>query len=132
MLIFTSCGWFWDEISRIESVQIMRYAARAMQLARATSGVDLEPHFMEILEGAPSNSREFRNGKDVYLALVEPDVVANARGWTRGKRMEMTGGRFVADRSESMERRASPLGLRETKHGDTHARDVSSFALRRR
>jgi hypothetical protein len=79
MLMFTSCGWFWDEISRIETVQVLRYAARAMQLANAAAGVDLEPQFNRILEKAASNSPDFRNGSDVYTALVKPDVVANAR-----------------------------------------------------
>ena len=42
MLMFTSCGWFFDEISGIETVQVMMYAARAMQLANEVLGVDLE------------------------------------------------------------------------------------------
>ena len=33
LLMYTSCGWFFSEISGIETVQIMKYAARAMQLA---------------------------------------------------------------------------------------------------
>src|SRR5690606_19881857 len=34
MLMFTSCGWFFDEISGIETYQVLQYAARAMQMAR--------------------------------------------------------------------------------------------------
>jgi len=75
MLIFTSCGWFWDEISRIETVQILRYAARAMQLARAATGADLEPQFVRMIEAAPSNNHQFRNGGGVYQMLVKPAVV---------------------------------------------------------
>ncbi|MCG8429658.1 MAG: DUF3536 domain-containing protein, partial [Candidatus Omnitrophica bacterium] len=55
MLMYTSCGWFFDEISGIETVQIMQYAARAIQLAREVAGVVLEDTFESLLERAPSN-----------------------------------------------------------------------------
>ncbi len=78
MLMFTSCGWFWDEISRIETVQIMRYAARAMQLARAATGADLEPQFVKMIEAAPSNNHRFRNGARVYQVEVKSAMVEDA------------------------------------------------------
>ena len=55
LLMFTSCGWFFAELSGIETVQVMKYAARAIQLARDAAGVDLEPAFVEALARAPSN-----------------------------------------------------------------------------
>jgi len=78
MLMYTSCGWFWDEISGIETVQILRYAARAMQLAISTAGVNLKPEFLGRLERAPSNLQQFRSGKGVYTLLVEPEAVSGA------------------------------------------------------
>jgi alpha-amylase/alpha-mannosidase (GH57 family) len=75
MLMFTSCGWFWDDISGIETVQIMRYAARAMQLARASTGADLEPQFVRMIEAASSNDHRFLTGGGVYRMLVKPAVV---------------------------------------------------------
>ena len=45
MLMYTSCGWFFDEISGIETVQVMQYAARAMQLADEVSGQSLENEY---------------------------------------------------------------------------------------
>ena len=75
MLMFTSCGWFFDEISGIEGVQVMQYAARAMQLAREVSGRDLEPDYIKILEKAPSNIEEFENGGKVYEKFVKPIVL---------------------------------------------------------
>ncbi len=66
LLMFTSCGWFFDEISRIEPVQIMRYAARAMDLAKLVYGVDLEPEFLKILAEAPSNVPELHDGAKIY------------------------------------------------------------------
>lgn len=66
LLMFTSCGWFFDEISRIEPVQIMRYAARAIELARILTGRDLEPDFMRMLAEAPSNVPELQDGGKIY------------------------------------------------------------------
>ena len=73
MLSYTSCGWFFDDISGIETVQIMRYAARAMQLALEVSGQDLEPRFLEMLEKAPGNV--FENGKKAYETSIPPSKV---------------------------------------------------------
>jgi hypothetical protein len=75
LLMFTSCGWFFDEISGIETVQVMMYAARAMQLAHDLFGVDLESDFMKILEKAPSNIPEFHDGARVYSIFVKPKIV---------------------------------------------------------
>lgn len=50
MLMFTSCGWFFDDISGLEATQIMTYAARVVQLAREVSGRDLETDFLALLE----------------------------------------------------------------------------------
>ncbi len=66
LLMFTSCGWFFDEISRIEPVQIMRYAARAIELAKKLFNIDLEPEFLKILAQAPSNVPELQDGAKIY------------------------------------------------------------------
>jgi alpha-amylase/alpha-mannosidase (GH57 family) len=76
LLMYTSCGWFFAEISGIETVQILKYAARALQLAREVSGEDLEPQFVEALAQAPSNVPEMGNGARVYETLVKPSVVS--------------------------------------------------------
>ncbi len=72
MLMFTSCGWFFDEISGIETTQVMLYALRAMQIAQERTGLDLEPKFMQQLEEAPSNIPTYGNGARVFEALVKP------------------------------------------------------------
>lgn len=74
LLMYTSCGWFFDEISGIETVQIMQYAARAMELHRRLGGHDLEPEFLALLAKAPSNIKQFQNGADVYLQYVKPQA----------------------------------------------------------
>lgn len=75
MLMYTSCGWFFSEISGIETVQIMKYAARAMQLAARFTNEDFETHFKDILSQAKSNIAEFGTGKDIYERFVKPSVV---------------------------------------------------------
>src|SRR5262245_5854735 len=75
MLMFTSCGWFFDEISGLETTQVMKYAARAIQLAECSSAVDLEQDFLKILRKAGSNFSEHENGAEVYLKFVKPSKV---------------------------------------------------------
>ena len=70
LLMFTSCGWFFDEISGIEPVQILQYANRGLQLAQIYYGHDLEPQFLEILEKAPSNLADLDSGRHVYEKFV--------------------------------------------------------------
>jgi alpha-amylase/alpha-mannosidase (GH57 family) len=75
MLMYTSCGWFFDDISGIEAVQIMHYASRTIQLAKEVQGGDFEPEFMSILEQAPTNTKGPANGKEVYEAFVKPSSI---------------------------------------------------------
>jgi hypothetical protein len=74
LLMFTSCGWFFAELSGIETVQVMKYAARAVQLARDATGVDLEPGLEGALARAPSNRKAYGDGREVYERLVKPSV----------------------------------------------------------
>ncbi len=74
MLMYTSCGWFFTEISGIETVQIIQYAARAIEIAREVSGNDLEPEFLNRLELALSNVPEYKTGRGVYEKLVKPQA----------------------------------------------------------
>lgn len=75
MLMYTSCGWFFSEISGIETVQIMKYAARVIQLLKDFSRKDFETPFLEILSEAQSNIPEFGNGKDIFERFVRPSIV---------------------------------------------------------
>jgi alpha-amylase/alpha-mannosidase (GH57 family) len=70
LLMYTSCGWFFDELSRPEGTQILRYAARAIELAGDVAGVQLEKSFVKKLAAAPSNVDLFQNGAEVYRQLV--------------------------------------------------------------
>ncbi len=75
MLIFTSDAWFFDDVSNVETVQGLQYAARTMQLLRDVSGEDLEPDFLAVLSEARSNVPRHKNGAVVYDKLVRPAVV---------------------------------------------------------
>jgi len=74
MLMYTSCGWFFDEISGLETTQCLQYAARAIALARHF-GRELEEEFVADLEKAPSNLPEYRDGRGVWEKCVRPAVV---------------------------------------------------------
>jgi alpha-amylase/alpha-mannosidase (GH57 family) len=75
LLMFTSCGWFFEEISRPEGVQVLRYAARAIELAGEVSGVDLEPEFLGRIALAPSNINDFEEGATLYEKLVKTSQI---------------------------------------------------------
>jgi alpha-amylase/alpha-mannosidase (GH57 family) len=72
MLMYTSCGWFFDEVSGIETTQVMQYACRVIQLAKQVSDKDLEPEFIHRLASAPSNVHSLENASQVYLKYVQP------------------------------------------------------------
>ncbi len=72
MLMYTSCGWFFSELSGLETVQVIQYAGRALQLAEEVSGSGLEERFLERLERCDSNLPEHRSGRDIYEKFVRP------------------------------------------------------------
>lgn len=70
ILMYTSCGWFFDEISGLETNQILQYANRAIYYAKQVGGLDLHDEFIARLAQAPSNVYE--NGAVSYQKFVEP------------------------------------------------------------
>jgi alpha-amylase/alpha-mannosidase (GH57 family) len=72
MLMYTSCGWFFDELSGGETVQVMQYAGRAMQLAQEILNKDIELRFLKLLEEAKSNITRLGNGRRIYEKFVKP------------------------------------------------------------
>lgn len=75
MLMYTSCGWFFDEVSGIETTQIMQYACRAMQLVSQISDYNLEMEFRKRLEEVPSNVPGLQNATNVYTKFVLPSKI---------------------------------------------------------
>jgi alpha-amylase/alpha-mannosidase (GH57 family) len=66
MLMYTSCGWFFNDVSGIETIQVLQYAGRVAQLAERLFGESLEQELLERLEGAESNIPEMNNGRVIY------------------------------------------------------------------
>jgi alpha-amylase/alpha-mannosidase (GH57 family) len=72
-LMYTSCGWFFDDISGIETVQVIAYAARVLQLAQQVFGeqaAPLEPAFLARLAQARSNVASAGDGALIYKNSV--------------------------------------------------------------
>jgi hypothetical protein len=78
LLIFTSCAWFFDDLARIEPVQVLKYAARAIELS-GTEAARLEAEFVRRLAGAQSNDAAEGSGADIYLKRVKPRVPHEVR-----------------------------------------------------
>jgi hypothetical protein len=76
--IFTSCAWFFDDIGGLEPIEVLRYAARAIELA-GPAGVALEQAFVARLADARSNDPSVGTGRDVYLKMAKPKLDQLAR-----------------------------------------------------
>ncbi len=74
MLMYTSCGWFFDELSGIETVQIIQYAGRVIQLAEELFEQAFESPFLDRLEQARSNIPEYGDGRCIYERFIRPSV----------------------------------------------------------
>ena len=75
MLMYTSCGWFFDELSGIETTQVIQYAARTLQLYEELFDESIEEAFLEKLEQAKSNLPENKDGRTIYEKFVRPAMV---------------------------------------------------------
>ena len=79
LLMYTSCGWFFDELSGLETVQVIHYAARALGLAPECNRHELELGLIERLRTAKSNLAEHGDGALIYEKWVKPAFVDNER-----------------------------------------------------
>lgn len=75
MLMYTSCGWFFDDLAGIETVQVIMYAGRAIQLARELFGNDYETGFLARLALARSNDPAEGDGRTLYERKVRPAMI---------------------------------------------------------
>jgi alpha-amylase/alpha-mannosidase (GH57 family) len=72
LYMFTSCGWFFDDISGIEAIQVLMYAKKAIELCEPFSNEELEKGLMDYLKKAISNDQRYGNGLEVYNKKVLP------------------------------------------------------------
>ena len=79
MLMYTSCGWFFADVSDIGTIQILRYCDRAMQLAEDLFEEDFRTELLSKLEEGRSNVERFDNAREVYEYFVTPARVEKER-----------------------------------------------------
>lgn len=79
MYMYTSCGWFFTEVSGIETTQILQYACRTIYYARQVAKVDLQDEFITRLAKAKSNLVEHKDGAEIYRKFVLPVEVSLER-----------------------------------------------------
>jgi len=72
MKMFTSCGWFFADICGLEAMQVLKYSAKAIDLAKEFMEEDIESRFVETLARAKSNFASEGSGADIYLARIKP------------------------------------------------------------
>ena len=122
--LFTSCGWFFDDIDRLEPLQIMRYAARAIDLAGAAGPV-LEARLLDTLANAIGNDPRSGSARDIYLAKAKPkhspftSIVA-AQAFARA-----AGVGAPRARSSEVEWNDDRVTIRERRTGREHHFDVA-------
>ena len=75
MLMYTSCGWFFDDPTGPETVQVLQYAGRAAQLSEQLFGANHEEQLLRRLEKMQSNIAEFGNGRKIYERFVRPAML---------------------------------------------------------
>ena len=73
--MYTSCGWFFNDLAGIETILILQHAARTIQLAEELIGQGIEGKFLQHLSMAKSNLPEMGRGDQVYQRLVKPRQV---------------------------------------------------------
>lgn len=72
VLMYTSCGWFFNDISGIETIQVLKYAGRALDLMEQLGLPSVGGRFLDMLSAAKSNRPELGSGADIYRRFVEP------------------------------------------------------------
>ena len=72
LLMFTSCGWFFSDLAGIETIQVLRYAARVLDLQNKLGFEPPRQKFLELLANAKSNRPEKGNGAEIFTRFVEP------------------------------------------------------------
>ncbi|MGH7595081.1 MAG: DUF3536 domain-containing protein [bacterium] len=143
-LMYTSCGWFFTELSGIETVQVIQYAGRAVQLAEminpALRGV-FEARFLADLKKARSNHHDYKTGEGVYKKIVKPALVSFLRLVnTHAIRTLFAGARaqehiyhYAINRTDLVEKRTEEttlmIGRAEVQSGITMEKRAYAFAL---
>jgi alpha-amylase/alpha-mannosidase (GH57 family) len=73
LLMYTSCAWFFSEVSGIETIQVLQYASRAIQLAESASHSRISDKFESLLAEIPSNIDTYGTALQIYQQKVLPN-----------------------------------------------------------
>ncbi|HUK13786.1 MAG TPA: DUF3536 domain-containing protein [Thermoanaerobaculaceae bacterium] len=124
MLMYTSCGWFFDDVSGIETVQVLQYAGRALELGQEFTGEPLEARLLALLARAPSNLAEHGAADAIFRKLVQPARAGLARIAAQEALAGSFGGggRSPAHRVECTEQRRLAAGRASLRLGRLAAR----------
>lgn len=76
MFSLTSCGWFFNDISRIETQQNLKYALKAITIAEELGYKGIEKGFISLLQMAKSNFKEIANGEKLYKTYIRPSLIS--------------------------------------------------------
>ncbi len=79
LLMYTSCGWFFADLAGLETLQVLKYSARALQLGQNFTSEPIEPAFLDRLADAQSNIAAEGNGRQIYEQRIKPVVVDFAK-----------------------------------------------------
>jgi hypothetical protein len=72
--LFTSCGWFFDDLAGIESLQVLRYAAHALELLER-EGKERKEGFLRRLQKGRSNEKPSRDGATLFRTEEEVRLI---------------------------------------------------------
>jgi len=111
MLMYTSCGWFFNDVSGIETIQILQYAGRVVQLAKKRFDRDLEPEILARLRNAKSNDPEAGDAAAIWERSVRPAMVDLPR----------VAAHYAV---------AAPFGIHDAEDASVHCYDVRRVAAR--
>lgn len=79
LLMYTSCAWFFDDISGIETTQVLQYADRAIQLTESETNHRLEQEFLQRIAKAVGNVPEYPDGEVIHKHFVQPSRLTLSR-----------------------------------------------------
>jgi alpha-amylase/alpha-mannosidase (GH57 family) len=115
LMMFTSCGWFFNDVSGIETVQVLKYAARVLDLFWELGARPPRDPFLGLLAEAESNVAQRGTGADIFAGEIEPSRVTPRR---LAASLAISG--LVAERDESGEAagyRFERTGFERRHHG---------------
>jgi len=79
MAMYTSCGWFFHDLAGLETVQVLRYAARALDLLEELGERPPTAEMLAVLASAASNRPDEGDGAQIWRTHVEPARVRPER-----------------------------------------------------